>query len=241
MNKTVLPLNPTDMVEFFKDKNKEFLIDYKKSKEVMSPKSILVYLSNLQIKCEFDEIDGELVEAYLFIKDLCNVPVLDLFVANLIYFNKYNIPFIDTETFASFGEEVLASNKEIVDFYTEVMESSSLFILSKRFPELKGVKGELPNKIGFCFLNLYKIPDFLLAFSETMKPLDEQVMFDEIFDNDNYLFKGKNVFSYFVNDNNLFYQYLENLTRMMNLSEEVNEENVDALNRMVEIHDIINE
>jgi len=240
--KTVLPLTPLDMIEFFKNKDKIFIIDYEKSKETMSPKSILIYLSNLQITCDFDSVDAELVSEYLYLKDLCNIEELDLFVANLCYFNKYGKPFYDTKSFSECGKEVLEKNYEIINFFGQLFESSSLFMLSKEFPEYEqNEEGDIPDKVGFCFLNLYKIPDFLVAYLEKMKPLENQLYFSEFFDDDNYMFKGQNLFSYFAIQDNMFYQYLVNLRRLMNLKEHVSEENIDALDRLTDVYDILND
>jgi len=62
-----------------------------------------------------------------------------------------------------------------------------------------------------------------------------------LFDNEDYGLKGSNMFSYFAVPENLFYQYLTNLSRMLDLKNNVNEENVDALNRMVDIYDTFND
>jgi len=242
--KTILPLSPLDMVEFFKDKEKIFLIDYVESKKEMSAKSILIYLSNLQINCEFDSIDAELVTEYLYLKDLCNTPELDVFVANLVYFDKYNEPYLDTQSFADFGVEVLKENAEVINFYKRIMESSTLYILSKNFEELKENESEeqYPTRSGFCFLNLYKIPDFLIMFLADIKPLEDQIYFDEYFDNDNYIFKGKNLFEYFAHDDNLFYKYLVNLSRVQDfIKGDESEESLDGLNKMVDIYTALND
>ena len=98
---------------------------------------------------------------------------------------------------------------------------------------------KLPDNIGFCFLKLYEIPDFLLTFLKEIKPLSEQLYFDRYFNNDNYVFKGKNLFSYFVHENNLFYKLMLNISRITNMDD--NEESLDSVNRLVSIYDIINE
>lgn len=242
--KTILPLSPLDMVEFFKDKEKIFIIDYDESKKEMSPKSILIYLSNLQINCEFTSIDNELVTEYLYLKDLCNVPELDLFIANLVYTLKYGVPFIDTQSFEDFGKEVLDANIEVITFYKELMDSSSKYILSKNFEELKenGPKIEYPDPLGFCFLNLYKIPDFLIAFLEDIKPLEDQVYFGEYFNDDNHIFKGKNLFAYFSNPDNLFYKYFISALRFQDfINGDKSEESVDGFNKMIDIYDIFDD
>jgi len=240
--KTVLPLSPLDMIDFFKEKDRVFVIDYEQSKKTMTPKSILIYLSNLQITCDFDTIDAELVSEYLYLKDLCNIEELDLFVANLCYFRKYGKPFYDTKSFAECGVEVLENNQEIITFFCQLFESSSLFLLSKEFTDYEqNEEGEMPEKVGFCFLNLYNIPDFLVAYLETMKPLEDQLYFSDYFNDDNYNFKGRNLFSFFATKDNMFYQYLVNLRRLLDLKDNVNEENVDALDRLTDVYDILND
>lgn len=230
--KTSLPLSPSTMVKFFKDKDQLFLIDYNESVKNLTPKSMLIYLSNLQITCEFTDISIEFIEEYIYLKDVCNIPMLDIFLADCIHYIKYNEPFVNSELFVQYGPSIIEKHIEILSHYLEIFDSSTLFL----FSDINEIDVSNENNItydkpiGFCFLNLYKIPDFLIVLLKEIKPIEEQTYFENYFDNENYMFKGQNLFGYFANDNNLFFKY------SMLVQNVIFEPNKLDLDQLVNIH-----
>lgn len=231
--KTSLPLSPSAMVKFFKDKDQLFLIDYDESIKNLTPKSMLIYLSNLQISCEFTNMSIEFIEEYIYLKDVCNIPMLDIFLADCIHYLKYSEPFVNSELFEQYGTDIIGKHTEILTHYLEIFDSSTLFLFSGiddiTITNDNNVKYDKP--IGFCFLNLYKIPDFLIVLLKEIKPIEEQTYFENYFDNSNYMFKGQNLFGYFSNDNNLFFKY------SMLVQNVIFEPNDDDLGQLVKIHE----
>lgn len=233
--KTTLPLSPDIMVEFFKNKDRQFLIDYDKTIENMSPKSILIYLSNLQIHCEFTNIDENLISEYLFLRDRCNIMELDIFLANCLHYMKYESAYMDNDLFDKYGKIIIETHNNILTHYKNILDSSTLFLFLSA-DELIDEK-DIPapetyqDNIGFCFLNLYKIPDFLITFLNTILPISEQHNFSEYFDNDNYMFKGQNLFGYFSHEDNLFFKYA------MILQSVIFEKNEENTEKLIKIHE----
>jgi hypothetical protein len=241
IEKIILPLSPKEMVEFFKDKEKIYYIDYKKTKESMSAKNMLVYLGNLQIICEFDYIDCDLIKAYLTLKDVTNILDLNYFLANVLYYNKYKTQFVEFDDFVEIFEELCKTHQDIINHYCEILNSSLLFMLSNSVPELindKRTYEGIHDQFGFAFLKLYSITDFLLVYLEKVPALDKQIFFDMYFDNKNFMFNGTNLFSHFAVQNNAYFQLIVNISRVNDLMHgaEMTEDGQDAINRLRTIH-----
>lgn len=84
-----LPLSPTDLTTIYKKKLAEpdthvLLVDYTASKEVLTPKQILIYLANTGFRCAFSEVDTELIEEYVQLNFLVDSPLLSRVVGNIM-------------------------------------------------------------------------------------------------------------------------------------------------------------
>lgn len=84
-----LPLSPTDLTTIYKKKVAEpdthvLLVDYAASKEVLTPKQILIYLANTGFRCTFSEVDSVLIEEYIQVNFLVDSPLLSRIVGNII-------------------------------------------------------------------------------------------------------------------------------------------------------------
>lgn len=240
---TTLPLSPDNMVAFFNDKSQEFMIDYEETRKVMTPKSMLIYLSNLQVVTSFDKADVDIFIEYLYVKDLCNIPEFEMVLADLLYYNKYSKPLYNTRLFEEYREVILADHAYIINFYCELIDSIPLymFVASEKHKDVLVRKTPIES-YGLSFLNLFKIPDFLLLYFERIKPLSEQVFFEDIFEVDNYMFKGKNLFYYIANKDNAFFSFMEQMSQMLSIDvNNPSEESINALNTMVKLYSIIEE
>ena len=90
VSNTVLPLSPTDMVEFFKNKDVEYTIDYEASlKNLNSPKFLLMYIANLGLKCNIDTVTTELMVDYMQLKEFADILNFKLTHANILYLAKF--------------------------------------------------------------------------------------------------------------------------------------------------------
>jgi hypothetical protein len=83
-----LPINPIDLTKIYKQKIEDtkftLKVDYLKSKEVLTVKQILIYLSNTGFRCSFDTIDNELIDTYIELNFLVDCPQLSRLVGNII-------------------------------------------------------------------------------------------------------------------------------------------------------------
>jgi len=96
-NSYTLPLNPVDLAEIYKIKADQddftLRVNYEKSKEVLSVKHILVYISNTNFKVQFESMDADLVNEYIQTNFLVDCPMLSRIIALIVkrkYQQEYN-------------------------------------------------------------------------------------------------------------------------------------------------------
>lgn len=219
---TVAPIAIDQIKEYFKDKNTLFIIDYNESK--LQDKVFLTYLSNLDIPCDinFDNTPREkvfqLLASYVDIKNICNIPVLNVMIAEIILKSigvNSNIIF-SKEYFTS--EEIrtfIDNNKDKLIKWIDFIDSSMVFLLYtyKDLNEKLKVEETFPviddhNYVGLNVVNLFKIPGFLELYFSSTKPVN-MVYFKQQFET--YMFKGKAFFEYYNNDVNVFVPLLAKL------------------------------
>lgn len=200
LKKVALPLSPNDMVEFFKDKSQFYEVDMETSLKDMTERSLLSYLANLGINCTFTKVTPTLMKEYMFMKDFVNSPMLAAIHANIVYFLKYD------EIAYSFAEEdfgiddirqFVLDNDELIVEQCVFLDSFLLFAATrKEDSEVKyeNVDEELHDEIGFSVLRLLTFDDFMLTYSKSIPPLEDQVYYTKYFDD--YMFKGQNLFHY---------------------------------------------
>jgi hypothetical protein len=197
---TTAPIAIEELKKYFADKDTKYLIDYKNSQ--LKDKKLLIYLSNLEIPCDIDfkncednEVD-EIVSEYLNLSSLVNIPILENIVTNLLLQQKNIIP----ET----KKELLEKNKEIIEKWISKLESLTLYnmyiIGDNCFEEFldKFEKDDTDNLQGINFVSLLK-NDYFFTFYQKMsgQPLK---FYNKLFTE--YMIKGKNMYSYWANENN---------------------------------------
>jgi len=218
VEKIVLPLTPTDMVEFFKDKNQAYLIDYHASLANLSnPKFLLMYIANLGLNCNIDVITHELMDEYMRLKEFSEVQNLKITHANILGLAKHGDMFYTDHPH-------LWSIDECIDFATQhhsllipqmaFVNSIPLYMLTKlgagegeEFGPLHDtlittVTDEQFDEIGYSVVKLFTIKDFLMAYLCTNIPLSDQIYYTRYFDE--YMFNGGNIFSYVFNDKSAY-------------------------------------
>lgn len=218
MEKVTLPLSPTDMVGFFKDKTKTYLIDYHASLENLNnPKFLLMYIANLGLSCNIDIITPELLKEYMQLKEFSDILNLKRTHANVLYLAKYGeMIYGDHEYLMSFDDcvEFASTHHKLLIHQMAFLNSIPLYILTRMGAKdgddagrlnhelVTTVSNEQYDEIGYSLVKLFTIKDFLLAYLHTNVALEDQIYFTRYFDE--YMFSGSNIFSYVFNDKNAY-------------------------------------
>lgn len=216
VNKTVLPLSPTDMVAFFKNKDAEFTIDYEASLANLSnPKFLLMYIANLGLKCNIDTITPKLMKEYMQLKEFADILNLKLTHANILYLAKFGeMLFTDNEYLWSMDDciEFAKNHNSLLLNQMAFLNSIPLYVLTKLnategeqhgpYKDLlvRTVSDEKFDDIGYSTVQLFTVSSFLLRYLHANVPLEDQIYYTQYFDE--YMFNGSNIFAYIMNDKN---------------------------------------
>jgi hypothetical protein len=199
--KTTAPISIDNLKKYFVDKDTFFIVDYKNS--VLKGSKLLTYLSNLDVPadidfagCSDDEF-FEMVEEYLNSQTICNIAFLEKAVITIL---KEKAELSNTEFF----EDFILKNSLILDEWLSKIYSLSLFnMYAIDVPEYKKFVTDYPldttdSLVGVNFVSLLKHEELydLYQVAETSKMKYYKTYFDE------YIFKGKNLYSYWANENN---------------------------------------
>jgi hypothetical protein len=213
---TVVPV-PIDYIkEYFKDKTLMFFLNYNESK--LQDKVFLTYLSNLDVPCDLDpaltltkEQKFKLVESYMDMKNICDVPTLNMAMIELVLaYTGIDPSFLLSRKFFTQEEliEFITLNQEKLNNWIVFLDSTQVFLL-KSFQDLnQELKVETayeciddPHYVGLNVVNMFSVPGFLeIYFSSPRKYFMNY--FKQQFEN--HMFKGKSLYDYYVNDNNMF-------------------------------------
>ena len=198
---TIAPINLEQLKSYFSDKDQYFSIDYGKS--TIKGKTLLTYLSNLDVPCdinfssstqeEFDELKVD----YLHSPTLVNIQSLEYFMINLLLESR---GLTHEKVLTKFIEE----NKDIIESWNKKIDSLTLYNFYtidddtfKKYVESYPID-ETSSLEGVNFLSLLKHEDFYLLFE---KVDDKNLKYYKNYFNE-YMFKGKNLFSFWANENN---------------------------------------
>lgn len=195
------PIQIEELKKYFVDKNTFYNIDYKNS--ALKGSKVLTYLSNLDIPANLDLKDLETEELQQLIKEymectfIVNISSLENIVIDvlleykgLVSGNKYS--------------EFIASNKEIVELWIKKLDSLTLYnmysIDDPKFNEFVSSfpKDETDSLVGVNFISLIKNDKMYLLYNKIDK---SNLTFYVKYFNE-YMFKGKNLYSYWANENN---------------------------------------
>lgn len=198
---TAVPIAIEDLKKFFTDKSTFYIINYKDSK--LKGAKLLTYLSNLEIPCDIDLSNLEDSEKYELLKDymlspmIVNIKSLELLTIDVLnYAKNLNI----TSIHSSFVE----NNVELIDDWISKLDSLTIYnMYSIDNPEFKEFAKQFPvsdrdDLTGVNFVSLLKHESFYSFYSKIEK---EKLKFYNHYFND-YMFKGKSLFSYWANENN---------------------------------------
>lgn len=197
---TVAPISIENLKKYFTDKTTFFVINYKDSS--LKGAKLLTYLSNLDIPCDIkcngctQEETLELVKEYLNSSMIVNIPSLEKTVTTILLQAKNLIPVVDS----GFIEQ----NKEIISKWINKLESLTVYnmftIGENQFESFveQFEKDDTSDLVGVNFVSLLK-NEYFYAFYENTNT--DNLKFYTHYFND-YMFKGKNLYSYWANENN---------------------------------------
>jgi hypothetical protein len=197
---TVAPISIENLKKYFTDKTTFFVIGYKDS--TLKGIKLLTYLSNLDIPCDIDVTGCEAEEVYALIADylhasvIVTIPSLEKATTHILLQTKGIIDLQDSE--------FIDANKEIIQKWISKLESLSLYnmyvISSDSFKEFVNSYevDETNETVGVNFVSLLKNEDFFMFYG---KITPSNLKYYKHYFND-YMFKGKNMYSYWANENN---------------------------------------
>lgn len=197
---TIAPISIDNLKKYFTDKTTFFVINYKDS--TLKGTKLLTYLSNLDVPCDINFKGCSKEECFDMLKDylntamIVNISSLEQATINILHQVKELVPVHD--------KEFIEQNKEILNKWVSKLESLSLYNMSivkddtfKEFVDSFEID-ESNELIGVNFISLLKHKNFYSFYSNTDQ---KRLKFYSHYFND-YMFKGKNMYSYWANENN---------------------------------------
>jgi len=197
---TIAPITLDNLKKYFSDKSTFFVIKYKDSS--LKGTKLLTYLSNLDIPSDIDFTGCSSDECYDMIKDylqstmIVNINTLESAVINILHQVKQLVPLQDNE--------FIEQNKDILNKWILKLESLSLYnmhiIENDMFKEfVSSFETDNSSELtGVNFISLLKHENFYSFYNNTDK---NSLKFYTHYFND-YMFKGKNMYAYWANENN---------------------------------------
>lgn len=198
---TTAPISIEDLKKHFTDKSCVYFIDYKNSK--LQGKTLLVYISNLDISCDLN-LSGlsvkelsELFREYLHFEMICNIPVLEQIAIKTIQYKKQIENCSNMSIFVEGNEDILntwISKLDSLTLYNMTITGSEEFkSYVESFPE-----NDTTSVEGINFVSLLKHENFY----STYEKIDSDSLQNYTNYFNNYMFKGNNLYSYWANENN---------------------------------------
>lgn len=197
---TVAPIPIDNLKKYFTDKTTFFVIQYNESS--LKGSKLLTYLSNLDVPCDIsfsgcnEEDCYSLIKEYLHSTMIVNIPSLERAVNSILHQRKGLTPLLDGK--------FIEDNSIILDKWISKLESLSLYnmyiVENEQFKEfIDGFeKDDSSDLIGVNFISMLKNEYFYSFYGNTNQ---KNLKFYEHYFND-YMFKGKNMYSYWANQNN---------------------------------------
>lgn len=198
---TIVPIAIADLKKYFTDKSVYYIIDYKNSK--LKGSKFLTYLSNLDIPCNIDlslldeEETYELLGEYLQSPMLLNINSLEFLTMDVLREYKQLVT-------KSNHTDFIANHIEILEKWVNKLDSLTLYNMYvigqkefKDFAQSFSISDE-NELIGVNFISLLKNPEFY----DFYKKIDKSKLKFYTHYFEDYMFKGKSMFSFWANENN---------------------------------------
>ena len=195
---TVAPIAIDDLKVYFEDKNTKYIIDYDQSE--LKGEKLLVYIGNLDLPCDIKfsgkESAYELLEAYLYSTHIVDVPILEQNTINVLMQHRGFIEKAD--------DEFIDQHQEIIEAWSKKLDSLTLYnmytIESQQFKDFvtQFPEDDTNDLVGVNFISLLKHQDIYEFIS--LVDTNNLTFYSKYFNE--YMFKGKNMYSYWANENN---------------------------------------
>jgi len=195
---TTVPISIENLKIYFADKDTKFLIDYDNSS--LKGEKFLIYLSNLDLPCDvkfnYENTEHlELLKLYIKSKHLVNLPSLE---------NEFLCLISEFKKLGEHGyKEFIKENEKELSEISSLIDSLTLYnfycLNSDKFKDsVKNYGKKECDNLGINFVNLLKYPEFYSLYEN----IDgDSLSYYEDFFNE-YIFKGKNLYHYWSNENN---------------------------------------
>lgn len=198
--KTIAPIALEDLKKYFVDKSVIFIIDYKNSK--LQGTKLLTYLSNLDIPSNIDFYDCDretklqLLKEYMQFGMIANIKTLEYLTMQIIEEAK--------GLFDHGYKDFIEENSTLIDSWISKLDSLTIYnmyiINSDECREfaLSFDNDDTDDLAGVNFVSLLKHQDFYTLYEK----IDQSKLkfYSKYFQE--YIFKGKNLYSYWANENN---------------------------------------
>lgn len=231
--KTPAPISIEDLKKYFTDKSTFYIINYKESK--LKGAKLLTYFSNLDIPCDIDFTGCDDVECYEMLKEyfnassIVNIPILENLAIYVLKQYKELIPVKD--------EAFIQENKDIISAWSSRLDSLTIYNMSivndPTFSEFVDnfEKDDSDTLVGVNFISLLKHPQFYNFYGNIK---NEDLRYYTHYFND-YMFKGKNMYSYWANDNNPMFLLTYGISEGLIKSEDYNKAKEQTLKELVNV------
>lgn len=204
-----LPLTDEELLEFVENQDKVFDIDI--VNDEFDNKTSLIYISNLNIKCNclFNDSNKKLdfIKEYLLSSRIVSIENIEKMVIKVILYSiGYKLKDFEADITEEECEKFIKDNEELVSKLQTFLDSLVIYGISTYVQEdkkkdfMKDIETiDDVEYIGLNVVNLLKYKE--LSFYYVFKDIGEQYNFVKQFND--YIFDGKNLFYYFNNDNNM--------------------------------------
>lgn len=192
---TTAPISIENLKKYFTNKNTLFVIDYTASN--LTGQKLLTYVGNLDIPVDIVNFDLEFVKDYLHSVSIVTLPALEKTVIDILFELK---GITKTNNYSDF----IADNVDILTSWQKKLDSLTLYNLyTVDASEFKTYAQSFPSNNsdsleGINFVSLLKHEAFFEWFAFIN---DDDLSFYNKYFNE-YMFKGKNLYSFWANENN---------------------------------------
>ena len=195
---TTAPIAIEYLKEYFADKETAYVIDYANSE--LKGEKLLVYLGNLDlpadIKFETSEDLEEMVLAYASSTFIVNIKSLEFAMLNLLLKNEIGVPLTDELQVLLDHWSIRIKSLLLYNLHTVDLEEFNIFVDA-------ATKDDTDSLVGVNFVSLLKYEELGNIIVGDDNNLDECINYTKYFND--YMFKGKNLYSYWANPNNILF------------------------------------
>lgn len=195
---TTAPIAIEYLKEYFSDKETTYVIDYAESE--LKGEKLLVYLGNLDLPADikFETIEDleEMVLAYASSTFIVNIKSLEFAMLNLLLKNEIGFPLTDELQLLLDHWSIRIKSLLLYNLHTVNLEEFNTFVDA-------APKDDTDSLVGVNFVSLLKYEELGQIIIDDDNNLDECINYTKYFND--YMFKGKNLFSYWANPNNILF------------------------------------